>query len=160
MDQPSDQKLREQLVKHIKGGEAFTPVDELLKKISFNQLGFVPEGLPYSFYQQFYHIRLAQHDILEFSRNPHYKSPTWPEGYWPEDSAPQHRQGWEELKERFFSEREELCNYLLDQENKLLQPLAHGSGQTLLREALLVIEHTAYHSGQLLIILRLLGLHR
>ncbi len=159
MEQEKDKKLREQLVKQLGGGEAFTPVEDFLQEIPFVKTGIVPEGLPYSFYQLFYHIRLAQHDILEFSRNPDYKSPNWPEGYWPDTQAATSAQEWQDLKAHYFSERKELCAYILDPSNSLFEPFAHGSGQTLLREALLVIEHTSYHTGQLLVVLRLLGLH-
>lgn len=159
MENVEDKALREQLVRHIKGGEAFTPLEALLKEIPYEQLGMRPQGLPYSFFELFYHIRLAQHDILEFSRSPDYGSPPWPEGYWPKEQAPQNPAAWEELKRAYFDERRQLCDMLLDTENNLFTPIAHGSGQTLLREALLVIEHTAYHSGQLLAVLRLLGLH-
>jgi uncharacterized damage-inducible protein DinB len=160
MEQQADKKIREQLVKQLKGGEAFTPVENLLEEIFFEQTGIVPGGLPYSFYQLFYHIRLAQHDILAFSRNPAYESPKWPEGYWPDQKAPASEQGWQQLVESYFAERKELCDYILDTSNNLLEPFPHGSGQTLLREALLVIEHTSYHTGQLLVVLRLLGLHK
>lgn len=160
MDRQEENAIRKQLVKQIQGGEAFTPVEELLKEISYEQLGILPEGLPYSFYQLFYHIRLAQYDILEFSRSPEYQSPDWPEGYWPTREAPASKQEWQELVSSYFRERKQLSEFIAEPANDLLKPFPHGSGQTLLREALLVIEHTAYHTGQLLVVLRLLGLHK
>ncbi|MDF9798687.1 putative damage-inducible protein DinB [Catalinimonas alkaloidigena] len=159
MNNPIDQQLREQLVRHLQGGQAFLPVEHLLKEISFDQLGIVPEGIPYSFYQQFYHMRIAQYDILEFSRNPDYVAPDWPDDYWPEQSAPADEQEWKQLVDHYFEERQQLCELVSDPKNDLFAPFPHGSGQTLLREAILVVEHSAYHSGQLLLILRLLGLH-
>lgn len=156
----TEKLLREQLVKHIKGGEAFMTVDEAVKKIEFEQLGNKPEGLPYSFYQLFYHMRLAQHDILQFSQDPEYESPKWPEGYWPKATAPQTEQEWQQLVEDYYQEREEFCQYLLNPANDLYEPFSFGSGQNLLREALLIIEHNAYHNGQLLLLLRLLDLHK
>ncbi|WP_224996588.1 DinB family protein [Cesiribacter sp. SM1] len=159
MDKHADKKLREQLVKHLKGGEAFMTVDEAVNKIEYQQLGSVPNGLPYSFYQLFYHMRLAQHDIIQFSQDPEYESPKWPEGYWPQEKAPQSPEAWQQLKEDYFRERDEFCQYLLNPANDLFEPFSFGSGQTLLREAMLIIEHNAYHNGQLLVVLRLLGLH-
>lgn len=135
------------------------PVDEILQKIPFEKVGVVPENLPYSFWQQFYHMRLTQHDILEFSRDPDYTSPKWPDGYWPAEPAPRDEQEWEETVDAYFAERNQLAEMVSEPGNRLLEPFPHGSGQTLLREALLVIEHTAYHTGQMLVILRLLGLH-
>lgn len=160
MEQQEDKKIRERLVKHLEGGEAFTPLEDLLKEVPFAKTGILPQGLPYSFYQLFYHIRLAQYDILEFCRNPDYESPEWPEGYWPKETGPASEQEWQELIDSYFRERKELGEYLSDPENKLLAPFPHGSGQTPLREALLVLEHTSYHTGQLLVVSRLLGLHK
>jgi uncharacterized damage-inducible protein DinB len=159
MNTQADIQLREQLIKHLQGGQAYMPLKHMLKEIPFDQLGIKPDGLPYSLYQQFYHIRLAQHDILEFSRNPEYESPDWPENYWPKQQAPADEQEWKQLVEGYFDERQQLCDLISDTGNDLFTPFPHGSGQTLLREALLVIEHTSYHTGQLLLILRLLGLH-
>lgn len=155
----SDRLMRQQLVNHLEGGEAFLTIEKMLEKINFDQLRIVPKGLSYSFYQLFYHIRLAQFDILEFSRNPLYKSPQWPEGYWPEKKGPDNEKEWQELVDTYFKERTLICELVLNPENDLIRPFPHGSGQNLLRETLLVLEHTAYHTGQLLVILRLLGLH-
>ncbi|MEX0928436.1 MAG: DinB family protein [Balneolales bacterium] len=156
MDRQRDKKLREQLVAHIHGGEAFTPVDAIMDKVTAEKAGVVPGKLPYSFYQQFYHLRFTQYDILEFTRNSGYISPPWPKGYWPEQPAPENKKKWREIKEAYVKERREFCE-ILNSTHDLFQPIPHGNGQTLLREALLVIEHTAYHTGQLHIILRLLG---
>ncbi len=160
MNTEADKQLREQLIQHLQGGQAFMPLKNMLEEITFDQLGIMPKGLPYSFYQQLYHIRLTQHDILAFSLDPDYESPEWPEGYWPKQQAPDDEQAWNALVEAYFEERQQLCALILDTNNDLFAPFPHGSGQTLLREAILVVEHTAYHSGQLLLILRLLGLHK
>jgi len=154
-----DQQLRKQLIKHIKGGDAFAPIDSMLKEISFEDVGKVPDGLPYSFYQQLYHIYIAQKDIFDFSMGSDYKELDWPGDYWPGKTAPDTDEEWQEVIEKYIRNREALCAYIADASNDLFTPLAHGTGQTLLREALLVIEHTAYHTGQMLVILRLLGLH-
>lgn len=160
MEQAGDQQLRQQLVKHLEGGEAFTPVDDIIQNIPFEKLGFVPESLPYSFWQQFYHMRLAQYDILDFCRNPDYTAITWPDDYWPDEPTPKNQQEWDDTVKTYFTERDEMAKLISDSKNDLFAPLPHGSGQTLLREALLVIEHTAYHTGQMLIILRLAGLYK
>lgn len=159
MDPSAENNLRERLVNHIRGGEAFMPVEEVLKKIDFNSLSKKPAELPYSFYQQFYHLRYAQYDIIEFCKDPNYKASNWPDDYWTDKSAPDNEKEWQDLVAQYFAEREEFCQYLNDKNNDLFKPIPHGSGQTLLREALLIIEHTAYHTGQLVIILRLLNLH-
>lgn len=151
-----ERSIRHRLTKHIEGGEAFLPIDKIVEEVSFDKLGIQPEGLPYSFFQLFYHIRYAQYDILEFSRNKNYQQPKWPDDYWPDKKAPDNEDKWKELVKSYFKERDEFCELLSDKNNDLLKPFSHGSGQTLFREALLIIEHNAYHTGQLLVILRLL----
>ncbi|WP_417887191.1 DinB family protein [Zunongwangia sp.] len=151
---------RQQLVKHLDGGEAFMPITEVLNKISFEDLGKRITPLPYSFYEIFYHIRYAQKDILNYIVSDTYKTPNWPEGYWDKKEAPESKEDWESLKEQFFAERQQLANYILDETNDLDEPVKNSKNHTLLRELMLVIEHNAYHLGQLIVILRLLGDHQ
>ena len=153
-----DQK--EQLVKHLKGGEAFASLESFIDKIPFEKLGERPYNLPYSFYELFYHIVFAQKDILEYSISGDYKTSNWPEDYWPEESAPPNREAWEKLKKDYFDDRDIFENFLMDPKNDLNISVRNSENHTLLRETLLVIEHTAYHTGQMLIILRLLGLYK
>lgn len=150
---------RSQLAKHIIGGEAFTPLQDILPKIPYEQLGIIPKGLPYSLWQQVYHIYAVQHDLLDFSKNPGYVAPNWPDDYWPKMPAPSDLEEWHETIKLFFQEREEFIQLIQDPSIKLYQPLPHGNGQTLLREALLMIEHTAYHTGELLVIMRILDIY-
>lgn len=152
-------QIRQQLVKHINGGEAFMPVDKMLKEISFEKVGERPDGLPYSFYELFYHMWFAQKDILDYCKAEEYSSHDWPKEYWPEKRKPDTEAQWKELQQAFFDSRNELAEYLSDQENDLLKPVRKGTDHSLLREVLLVIEHNAYHTGQLLVVLRLLKLH-
>ncbi|MBZ9630831.1 DinB family protein [Salegentibacter sp. LM13S] len=156
----SDSKQKEQLVKHLKGGEAFMPLEDFIDIISFEKLGERPHNLPYSFYELFYHIVYAQKDILEFSASQDYKRSKWPDDYWPNEQAPRTVEAWEKLKKDYFQDRERLKDFILDAENDLNQQVKNSENQTLLREILLVIEHTAYHTGQMIIILRLLGLYK
>ena len=151
--------IKEQLVHSLKGGHAFMPVDELLKEISFKDIGKRPAGLPYSFYEQFYHLRFTQKDILDYCLQKDYREHSWPGDYWPSKQAPENEQEWEQLKSDFFSEREALADIILDPEKDLSDPVPSNDKHTIFREVMLVIEHTAYHTGQLLILLRHLGLH-
>jgi hypothetical protein len=76
--------IKQQLVTHLKGGKAFSPFDTVLDKMPVDKIGIVPDGLPYSFYQQFAHIQIAQSDILEYCRDDNYEAPNWPDDYWPD----------------------------------------------------------------------------
>ncbi|MAN26099.1 MULTISPECIES: DinB family protein [Mesonia] len=151
--------MKEQLIKHLQGGEAFTPIDQILEEITFEKLGERPYGLPYSFYELFYHIVFAQQDIFEYISNNNYKAPKWPDGYWPKEQAPNNEQAWEDLKNKFFKDREELIKLIQQSETDLNQTIKNSDKHSLFRELLLIVEHNAYHTGQLLIILRLLNLH-
>lgn len=154
----NDQK--KQLVKHLKGGEAFVSIETFIDKIPFEQLGKRPYNLPYSFYELFYHIVFAQKDILEYSISGDYKTSKWPEDYWPKASAPESPDTWQKLKKDYFDDRSILENFILDPKNDLNILVRNSEKHTLFRETLLVIEHTAYHTGQMLMILRLLGLYK
>ena len=155
----TDVNLKKTLVRHLKGGEAFIPVDDLLTKIPFTDIHLRPKGLPYSFYELFYHMRFTQHDILEYCTNSLYSPPSWPEDYWPGKVAPAKEIEWEELKNAFFEDREKLIALINSEKVDLQDPVPSNAAHTIFREILLVIEHTSYHSGQLLIVLRHLGLH-
>lgn len=157
MDSEDDQALRKRLARHLKGGQAFSPLDDIVERIPFEKVGIVPGGLPYSFYQQFYHIRFAQYDILEYCRTSAYQAPDWPDDYWPDETSPEDEEVWNTLKEKYYDERRELTEMILDPSSSLFQPFEANPDHTLLREVELVIEHTAYHTGQLYIIERLLG---
>ncbi len=157
----SDEKLiRERLAKHLDGGEAFMPIVEMLKKISFEDINTRPANLPYSFYELFFHTVFTQKDIVKFCCSEDYIEPKWPDFYWPKEKICKSAEEWETLKAEYFTDRERLKNFLLDENNPLAQPVMNGKDeQTLLREILIVIEHTAYHSGQMLVVMRLLNIH-
>lgn len=155
----NDLELRKRLSKHLEGGEAFLPLEEMLKKIEFEMLQIRPHNLPYSIYELFFHIRFAQKDILDYCIGDNYKSYNWPDDYWPNEKGPASLEDWSNLKEAYFKERQKLSEFLMSPENDLLKPVKEGTDHSLLREILLVIEHSAYHSGQLVILLRQLGLY-
>ncbi|MEJ2003882.1 MAG: DinB family protein [Cyclobacteriaceae bacterium] len=151
--------LRSQLVQHLKGGMAFMPVEKMIEEIPFKKLGAIPEGLPYSLWQQFWHMMYAQKDIVEFSLKSDYTEPAWPDDYWPEEPAPKNQGEWDSAVKEFFHDREQLIKAIENDSTDLHAPLKNDPSKTLLREVLLVIEHNAYHTGQLLVIMRMLDLH-
>ncbi|MDR9419733.1 DinB family protein [Gracilimonas sp.] len=157
MEVNSHRATREQIVQQLEGGQAFLKIEDLLEEVEFEDLGKRPAGLPYSFFEQFFHIRVAQYDLLDYCRNTYYEAKKWPEEYWPVEAEPESEEEWGELKESFFKERDELMNLILDESNGLNAPVAGGEEHSFLREALLVLQHNTYHTGQLAIIFRLLN---
>ena len=151
----SEKYLREQLVRQIRGGNAFKKIESILEEVDINQVGKQFAGLPYTFWQQLEHLRITQRDILEFCTNSNYKPLDWPKDYWVLQSGPSSLDEYESKKNMFFKDREQFLDLLLDLNNDLYEPFSHGGGQTLFREALLILEHNAYHIGQLMILSRL-----
>jgi len=119
--------------------------------------GLKPEKLPYSAWQLLEHLRIAQWDILEFSRDAGHKSPDWPGGYWPKDAAPPSKDAWDKSVKQFESDLKEMKELVTDPKTDLYAKIPHGDGQTILREALLVADHNAYHIAEIVMLRRLLG---
>lgn len=160
-DQSKDQsaELRKQLLTLLRGGEAHTDFEAAIRDFPAELRGTVPEGLPYSAWQLLEHMRIAQRDILNFSAPPTggYHPLKWPDAYWPESPEPPSAQAWEQTIAAIRKDREHFEALLQKPEADLFKPFRWGSGQNLLREALLVADHNAYHLGELIVLRRLLG---
>ena len=149
--------LIENLEDLLNKGNAHVSLDKALDNIAFELLGKKPGGLPYSIWQIAWHINKAQEDILEFSRNPKYISPKWPEEYWPSETKPNSEKEWKSCIQQIKSDRKEFIGLLKHVGNEIYKPFEHGSGQSLLKEALVLADHNAYHAGEIIIIRRLLN---
>jgi hypothetical protein len=152
-----DTSLREHLVSLLKGGSAHLDFEAAIEGLPAEARGGRPAGLPHTPWRLLEHMRIAQWDILEFSRNPAHVSPAWPAGYWPEGDAPPDTAAWDRSVAAFRADLKAMQALVADPANDLFAPFAHGQGQTLLREALLLADHNAYHLGQFVTVRRLLG---
>lgn len=150
-------KLREQLVSSLNGHGAHMSFEQAVKGFPRKLIGRRVPNLAHTAWQLAYHLWIAQWDILEFIRNPSHESPQWPAGYWPAEDEPRPLSLWEETLGKFRSDLKAIVDLVRNQKNDLLAPFPHGEGQTLLREALLVIDHNSYHVGQLVDLRSLLG---
>jgi hypothetical protein len=153
----TDKSLREHLVNLLSAADAFTPWDAAIVDWPVPLRGVRPPGLPYSAWQLLEHLRLAQWDILEFSRDAGHVSPDFPAGYWPSSEAPPSEAAWDDSMAQFRRDLEKMIALVKDPSVDLFAPIPHGDGQTVLREAMLVAKHNAYHLGQLVTVRRLLG---
>src|SRR5438445_12020493 len=142
--------LRKHLVCLLGDGGAHVDFDTAIVRFPAAQRGARIAGAPHSAWQLLEHLRIAQHDILEFSRNPAHKSPNWPEGYWPETEATPDPEAWLRSVKSFQKDARELAQLVNDPQADLFKAFEHGDGQTLLREALLTVSHNSYHLGQLM----------
>jgi hypothetical protein len=141
----------------LKGGGAHLDFDKAVKDLPAKLRGVKPSGLPYSAWRLVEHMHIAQWDIVEFCVNPRHSSPDWPEGYWPRGDAPPEDAAWDRSIAEFRHGLRRMQELVANPATDLFTPLAHGQGQTILREALLVADHNAYHLGQLVVVRRLLG---
>lgn len=153
-------ELRRQLKSLLEGGQAHATFEQAVKDMPPKLRAVVPDRLPYSAWQLVEHIRLAQRDILQFSRNHDgsYRELKWPDDYWPKEAAPPDDAAWQKSIDQIHADRKEFERLLesVDDEN-LVKPFPWGKGQNLLREALLITDHEAYHVGELIVLRRLLG---
>jgi hypothetical protein len=155
--QKGDAPLRKELAYLLKGGGAHVHFMDALEGFPEGKRGTYAQGLPHTGWQLLEHARLAQWDILEFSRNPNHVSPDFPEGYWPKVPAPQTDEEWNDSMYAFRRDLREMIRLVENRHTDLHVPIPHGEGQTILREALVLADHNSYHLGQLIDLRRALG---
>jgi hypothetical protein len=157
-----DASLREHLLSLLTGSNAHVDFEGAIKGLPAALRGKRPKGAQnasdgHSAWELVEHLRIAQGDILEFSRDAKHKSPDWPRGYWPATPAPPDEKAWEKSVRAFRKDLKSFCALVSDPATDLHAKIPHGDGQTLLREALLIADHNAYHVGQIVLVRQLLG---
>jgi len=150
--------LRDQLSRLLAWEDAHVGFDNAVDGIPAELRGTRPSNLPYSPWQLIEHLRITQHDILEFCRNPNYKELKWPDDYWPASDAPPSARAWDESIRMFRQDRKALQQLAADPAVDLTARIPHSDGQTYLRELILAADHAAYHLGELIVVRRLLGI--
>jgi DinB family protein len=153
----SDRALREHLVYLLKGGGAHVHFTDAVEGFPEAKRGAFVAELPHTGWQLLEHVRIAQWDILEFSRNPKHVSPGFPEGYWPKTPGPPDDAAWKKSVDAFQRDLQEMIQLVKNPKTDLYAKIPHGEGQTILREALLLADHNAYHLGQLVDLRRAMG---
>jgi hypothetical protein len=153
----TDTLLRRHLVELLSGGQAHVDWKPAVSGVPYKLQGVRPEGMPHSPWELLEHLRIAQWDILEFSRNSKHVSPEWPTGYWPKSAEPPNTKAWTDSVKRFARDLASMKKMVANARTNLFARIPHGSGQTILREVLLVADHNAYHLGQLVLVRRNLG---
>ena len=153
---PVHETVVENLVDLIEKGNAHVSLDDALD-IPFSLLGERPANVPYSTWQLAEHIRIAQWDLLEFSRNAKHVSPKWPDEYWPKETAPQSEDAWKECIKQIKADRKSFTELVKNSGDDLYKPFDYGDGQSLLKEAMVLADHNSYHAGEIVIIRRLLN---
>lgn len=153
----NDQPLREHLARLLDWKEAHATFDAAVEGLPAELRGKRPEGFPHSPWELLEHLRITQADILAFCREPGYVEPAWPDDYWPGSAEPPTTEAWHAAVDEFRADRRAMQRLAADPAIDLFSAVPHGTGQTYLRELLLVADHSAYHVGQLVAVRRLLG---
>jgi hypothetical protein len=149
--------VREHLLYLLKDGGAHLDFDKAIANLPPELRGAKPPGVPHTPWRLLEHMRIAQWDILEFTRNPRHVSPPWPDGYWPAGDAPPNPAAWDHSVAAFRADLQAMQDLVANPATDLFTPLPHGEGQTALREVLVLADHNAYHLGQLVLVRRLLA---
>jgi|SRR5271165_1917679 len=149
--------LRDHLLYLLKGGGAHAGFDDVMSSWPVQLAGAKIANFPHSAWMLLEHMRIAQWDIVEFSCKRNHVSPSWPEGYWPESAAPPSEKAWESSRAAFKKDLRSMERLVSDSKTDLYARIPWGDGQTILREALLVADHNAYHLGQLVMLRKSIG---
>jgi hypothetical protein len=153
----NNRSLRKHLLEFLKGGSAHARMEEASAGLPVKLRGQKPAGFLHSPWMLLEHLRIAQWDILEFCRNRKHVSPDWPRGYWPGREAPPSPAAWNSSIKKFGKDLKSMQAIVANPKTDLFAPIPWGDGQTILREALLLADHNAYHVAQLVDVRRLLG---
>ena len=157
MTKDHEQHLRQNLAYLISGGGAHAKFDDVIKSLPPELRGRKPENFPHSPWMILEHIRIAQWDILEFSRDKKHVSPKWPDEYWPKAEKPPNPTAWNKSVQQFRADQQAMIDLVENPKTDLFAKIPWGDGQTILREALLVADHNAYHLAQIVDVRRMLG---
>lgn len=157
MSTAEDRALRDQLIEFLRGGSAHADLKAVLDDFPAEARGAKPKGAEHTPWQLVEHIRIALHDLLDFSTNSNYVQPQWPKDYWPQEEAPPSDEAWKTSIAALKRDVADFVKLVGDPESNLYATIPWGEGQTLLREVLLAGQHTSYHLGQIVLLRRELG---
>jgi hypothetical protein len=149
--------LRKHLVNLLTKAEAHASFEDAVKGVPAPARGKKPEGAAHTLWELVEHMRIAQWDILEFSRDNKHKSPKFPKGYWPQTPVPPNAKAWDKSIKDFLADRDAMCKLIEKKSTDLFAKIPHGNGQTILRQAMLMADHNAYTVGEIVVTRRLLG---
>lgn len=157
MNKDHEQSLRKHLLELLAGGSAHTKFNDAIRGLPPKLRGARPAKFPHTPWMLLEHLRIAQRDILEFSRNAKHVSPQWPRGYWPKTERPSNAAAWSKSVQQFRSDLRTMLKLVANPKTDLFARIPWGDRQTVLREALVLADHNAYHLAQIIDVRRMLG---
>ncbi len=150
----TNKELRRHLLELLEGKSAHIDLETVLNEFPIGEINIRLENAPHTAWELLEHLRIAQHDIVEFSRDANHVSPKFPDGYWNKREAA--AEDWKKSVKQIFDDLQTMRDLVSDEKTDLLARIPHGDGQTVLREALLVSDHNTYHLGQIALLMRIL----
>ena len=151
----ADKSLREHLINYLEKLHTHMLLQDAVKDLPEELINQKPGGLPYSFWDMLEHIRISQIDMIDFIHDPNYKEMEWPKDYWPKPGGKATKKMWDESLKQCEKDLDILKKIINDPKIDLFAPIAHGSGQTIFREVLQIVDHAGYHIGQIIVMRRL-----
>jgi hypothetical protein len=153
----TDSIIRKQLIELLRGENAHMTFSQAVADFPLQAANQQPPNVPYTPWQLLEHIRIAQWDILEFIRDPDHESPDWPKGYWPEEGEQADQARWQQSIDQYVADRRALEAIVRDASTDLTAPIPHAQDYTILREILVVSDHSAYHIGEFATLRQVMG---
>lgn len=149
---PNDEALRKHVIDLLKSGHAHADLESVIRGWKPELRGTRVAGFNHTAWQLLEHLRIAQWDMLGFSKSADHVSPAYPDGYWPDGEAPPDAAAWDGSVAQFLRDQGAMQSLVLDTSIDLFERIPHGDGQTVLKEALTLADHNAYHIGQLMVL--------
>lgn len=157
MDRTATDNAKQRLTEGLRNHGAHLSLEDAVADFPHRLMNQKPPYVPYSFWHQLEHIRIAQEDLLLYAAEPQHRSPSWPDGYWPSGEAEADRATWDTTISAIQCDRERFIELISDPERDIFAPVKHMEGRTVFRTALLAIDHTAYHLGEFVMGRQMLG---
>ena len=151
-----NQVIKKQLLFLLRGGNAHIPIKRAVTNFPADQINEKLPNISYTSWQLLEHMRICQDDIIQFIKDPEYKSPEWPEGFWPDKNEMADKTKWNKTVDGFFAGLDEMEKFIKDDNIDLYAPLPHAEQYTIFREVLVLADHNAYHLGQLMMFRKML----
>lgn len=153
----ANKEAKKRLTDGLRGRGAHLDFESAVKDFPDGLINTKPDNVPYTFWHQIEHIRLAQIDMIEYISDPDYKAPSWPDDYWPAPDAQTDRAGWEKSIEHYLADVEEFIRLIEDENCNVLATVERNKNRSIMGSALIIIDHTAYHLGEFVMGRQIMG---
>ncbi|MGE5410564.1 MAG: DinB family protein, partial [Clostridiales bacterium] len=149
--------LRKELINLLKEEQAHVGIENAIRGVKHNLINKRPGNEEHTLWELFEHMRITQEDILRYTLDTSWKSPSWPDEYWPKPTDEATQEKWDKSVRGFYKDFQEVIKLVENISIDLTSQIPGGEGRTYLREILLIADHNAYHLAQIILTRKLLG---